>query len=200
MSTYNNKQFLIKASPLFLAILIDGAGAGLFFPLLNALVMDPSSTLLSPHVTAFTRNFLYGMLLSIFMLFWFFGAAITGDLSDRYGRRKGLTLCLFGTSVGYLLSAFAVVGHSFTLLVLGRVIDGFTAGSQPIAQAGVIDMSPDELRTRNMSYVLFAASFGFIIGPLLGGLLSDNHLVSWFSFATPLYFAAFISLANTAMV
>ncbi len=75
------------------------------------------------------------------MICWFFGAAILGDLSDSVGRKKSLMICLIGAFLGYLLSAIAIAFHNFWFLILGRIIAGFTSGSQPIAQAAIVDIS-----------------------------------------------------------
>lgn len=193
----NNKyNFLLTAGPLLLVLFIDGMGLGLVFPILNALIIDPSSNFFRSELTPTSQNLIFGGTVGIFMLCWFFGAAILGDLSDQIGRKKSLLICLLGAALGYLLSAIAVVLHSLSLLVVGRIIAGFTAGSQPIAQAAIVDLSSSEDKARNIGLILFAMSLGFIIGPLLGGILSDNHIVSWFSFSTPFYFAAIISLMN----
>jgi MFS transporter, DHA1 family, tetracycline resistance protein len=195
-----DKAILVKAAPLFLAILIDSAGMGLFFPLLNGLILYPKVSLLAFNTPEHMRYFLYGLLLSIYMVFWFFGSAILGDVSDSLGRRKALSICLLGSFVGYLLSAIAVIEHSFLLLLLGRIIDGFTAGSQPIAQAAIVDMSLAKNRTRNLGYIMLAGSIGFVIGPMLGGVLSDGNVYHGFNYSTPLYFAAIISLFNALLV
>ncbi|WP_264769396.1 MFS transporter [Coxiella burnetii] len=102
--------------------------------------------------------------------------------------------------MGYLLSAFAVGIHSLTFLILGRVIAGFTAGSQPIAQAAIVDVSSEAHKARNIGLILLAISLGFIIGPIIGGVLSDSQFVSWFGFSTPLYFASLISLINAFLL
>lgn len=194
------KSFLVAASPLFLVIFLDGMGLGLFIPILNALLIDPSNHFLTHAVSAAMQNFLYGITICIFMICWFFGAAILGDLSDQIGRKPSLLVCLFGVFLGYLLSGFAVIFHSITLIILGRVIAGFTSGSQPIAQAAIIDLSSDEKKARNIGLILLSLSLGFVLGPVLGGLLSNHNLVNWFGFSTPLYFAAFISLLNACLL
>ncbi|ATN85195.1 hypothetical protein AYO29_01045 [Coxiella burnetii str. Schperling] len=102
------------------------------------------------------------------MICWFFGAAILGDLSDTVGRKKALLVCLIGSFLGYLLSAFAVGIHSLTFLILGRVIAGFTAGSQPIAQAAIVDVSSEAHKARNIGLILLAISLGLSSGPSLG--------------------------------
>lgn len=195
------RNFFIKAAPLLLVLFIDGMGLSLVVPLLNALLFDPDSLFLSGlDVAPAMHNFIYGAIISIFMLCWFFGAALLGDLSDSIGRKKALIICLSGATFSYLLSAIAVVVHSLTLLLLGRVIAGLTAGSQPIAQAAIVDLSGEENKARNIGFILMSVSLGFILGPLFGGLLSDHRIVSWFDFSTPFYFAALISFMNVVLL
>jgi len=134
------------------------------------------------------------------MICWFFGAAILGDISDTIGRRKALLICLIGAFFGYFLSAIAIIVKSLGLLIFGRVIAGFTSGSQPIAQAAIVDVSSPVHKARNIGLILLAVSLGFVFGPIIGGVLSDSNIVSWFSFSTPFYFASFISLFNAFLL
>jgi len=190
------QKSLMTVAPLFLVLFIDGMGLSLLFPVLNSIIIDPHSDFLPSSMGLGMRDLLYGFTIGIFMICWFFGAAILGDLSDSTGRKKALLICLLGAFFGYILSAVAVVEHSLTFLIIGRVIAGFTAGSQPIAQAAIVDISPPERKARNIGFILLSLCLGFVVGPITGGFLSDNSFVSWFSFSTPLYFAAIISLLN----
>ncbi|MBW5803107.1 sugar porter family MFS transporter [Coxiella endosymbiont of Ornithodoros amblus] len=74
---------------------------------------------LAAVTTLVTWDFLYGLTVGIFMTCWFFGAAILGDLSNTLGRKNALLLCLIGSFLDYLLSAFAVGIYSLTFLILG---------------------------------------------------------------------------------
>lgn len=195
-----NLKFLLKGAPLFLIIFIDSMGLGLVFPIMTSLIMSSESHFLSANAPVFWRNFVYGFIVSIFMLCWFFGAAFLGDLSDKIGRKKSMLICLFGASFGYLISAIGVNFESISLLLLGRMIAGLTAGSQAIAQAAVVDISTEQERTQNIGLIIFFSSLGFVLGPLVGGFFSNNNIVSWFNFATPLYFAAFISFINIILL
>lgn len=199
-TTNDTRSFFLAAAPLLLIIFIDSMGLGLVFPILNALIIDPNSHFLSPLVSETSRNFIFGCVVSVFMLCWFFGAAYLGDLSDQIGRKKSLLLCLVGACIGYLTSAFGVMIDSLALLVIGRIIAGFTAGSQVIAQAAIIDLSTPENKSRNIGSILFASALGFILGPLIGGFFSSSQMFSWFNFSTPLYFSAFISFLNAALL
>lgn len=194
--TKHSGNILIKSIPLLLVIFIDGAGLGLVFPILNAIIIDTHASILPIATTAATRNFLYGFITSVFMFCWFFGAAIISDLSDIIGRKRALFICLLGSFLGYLLSGIAIFFHSISLLILGRVIAGFTAGSQPVAQASIVDICPHDKKATYLGYTLLAVSLGFIVGPIFGGVLSDKNLVSWFDFTVPMYFAAMLSFIN----
>lgn len=194
------KNFFLAAAPLFLVIFIDSMGLGLVFPILNALVFDPNAHFITANISTSTQNLLYGFTMAIYMFCWFFGAAFLGNLSDQVGRKKSLMICLIGAIFGYLFSALAVVVGSYTLLLAGRVIAGFTAGSQAIAQAVIVDLSQPEHKSRNLGFILFFSSLGFVFGPVIGGILSSTTLVHWFSYAMPFYFAASISLLNAILL
>lgn len=187
---------ILKLMPLFFVIAIDSMGLGILFPILSSLLINHQSDFLSHTSPDFTRELWYGITIGIYMIAWFFGSAMLGDLSDTMGRKKSLMICLIGASFGYLISAVAIMLHSLVFLIVGRVIAGFTAGSQPIAQAAIVDVSTDDTRAKNIGYVLLAVSIGFVLGPVMGGILSDQHLVSWFNYATPLFLAGILSLIN----
>ncbi|MEI6096255.1 MAG: MFS transporter [Gammaproteobacteria bacterium] len=195
-----SKQFFLSAAPLFLVLFIDSMGLGLVFPILNTLIFDPTAHFFSMALTPHTRNLLYGVTIGTYMLCWFFGAAFLGDLSDQIGRKKCLMICLLGAVVGYILNAMAVIFANYSLLITGRIIAGFTAGSQSIAQAAIVDLSQPEHKARNLGFILFFCSVGFAFGPVIGGLLSASSLVSWFSYAMPFYFAAGISFLNALLL
>ncbi len=200
LASKKEKGFFLTAAPLFLVLFIDSMGLGLVFPILNALVIDPHSHFISSNLNASTRNLLFGFTISIYMFCWFFGAAFLGDLSDQIGRKKSLMICLLGACGGYLASALAVVMNSYLLLLIGRIIAGFTAGSQSIAQAAIVDISEPEHKARNLGTILFFCSLGFIAGPIIGGILSTSTLLHWFNYSVPFYFAALISLLNAALL
>ena len=93
--------------PLFLVIFIDGLGLGWFISIMNNIIVNSASDFLSFGVSASSRTFIYGLVVGIVVLSWFFGAAILGGLSDKIGRKKALIICLLGSVIGYSLAAFA---------------------------------------------------------------------------------------------
>ncbi|MGE3919394.1 MAG: MFS transporter [Gammaproteobacteria bacterium] len=193
-------NFFVAALPLFLVILIDGVGLGLIAPVLTQMVIGDDSNFLPHTVSSHYRYLMYDIIFSSFMFCWFFGAAFLGDLSDQIGRKKSLFICLTGTFIGYLLSAFSILLSSVLIFILGRIISGLTAGSQSIAQAAIIDLSTDEHKARNIGIMLFFASLGFILGPLIGGFFSNPAIVHWFNTITPFYIAAGLAFLNIILL
>jgi DHA1 family tetracycline resistance protein-like MFS transporter len=195
-----NQHKVLSLAPLFLVLVIDTMGMGIIFPILGPLFMGSTDGILSAGASVVERQFWYGATLVAWSILMFIGAPFLGDLSDRIGRKKVLLLSLAGTAVGFGISAFGIDMKSVWILMVGRVLAGFFAGSQPIAQAVIADISTHEDKVQNMSWIIFANCLGFIIGPIVGGYFADNHLVSWFTFSTPFYAAGFLAIINASLL
>lgn len=191
---------LLAMLSLFIVLIIDGLGQGILFPLLTKTLVAPHSTALIQHGSEHLRTFLYSTILGVYFLCWFFGSVIMGDMSDAVGRKKALVICMLGAGLSYFITALSFIFHSLTLIFISRIIGGLTAGSQPIAQAAIVDMSSKDTLTRNISYIMFSVCLGLILGPLVGSFLTNSHLVSWFGNTTPLYLGAIFSLVNCAIL
>ncbi len=185
--------------PLYMLILLDHMGLGIIFPILVPIFMD-SNGILGPEAPDLLKSFWYSATLSIFPIAMFFGATVLGGLSDQLGRKKVLMICLLGAAVGYALSGLAVDTNNLYLLIFSRGLAGLTAGSMPIAQAAVIDISDDKNKAGNIGLVILAASFGFLFGPLVGGFFANTKIVSWFSYSTPLYFSSLMAVINLVLL
>jgi len=96
-------------------------------------------------------------------------APLWGRLSDRVGRRPILILGLLGSSVSYVVFAFA---GSLAILFLSRIMAGIGGATVPVAQAYIADITPPEKRAGNLGLIGAAFGLGFIFGPALGGLLA----------------------------
>lgn len=177
---------------LLFVVFVDLIGQGLVFPIINALIMETSSTFLPESTSTATRHFYYGLVIGCFFLSWFLGVVYVSKVSDSIGRKNALLVCLAGALVGYALTIAALYLNSLLLLIIGRSITGFTAGNQPIAQAAMIDGSTDDAdRDRNMGYIVTGVSFGLVGGPIIGAILSNPVLLgSAATLKTP-FFGAF---------
>ncbi|MDB4977872.1 MAG: Major facilitator superfamily protein 10 Tetracycline transporter-like protein [Candidatus Peribacteria bacterium] len=183
--------------PLFLTVFLDMMGVGIALPVLAVIVLDTPVSILPAHTSLATRSILYGFLLAAYPLLQFFGSPILGAASDRYGRKVTLIMSLFGTLVGYALFAIGIVTRNVPLLFFSRALDGFTGGNISIAMSAAADISQEKsLKTRNFGLLGMAFGLGFILGPYIGGKLSDSTLHPALSIATPFWFAAALSVIN----
>ena len=150
---------------IFAAICLDAVGIGLIFPILPRLLEDVTHTQsIAPYI---------GIMTALYAVMQFIFAPVLGALSDNLGRRPVLLISLAGAALNYVVMAFA---PQLWMLVLGRAIAGLTSANVSVATAYITDISSEDKRVRRFG--LFNAMFGigFIIGPVLGGLLGDYWL------------------------
>jgi MFS transporter, DHA1 family, tetracycline resistance protein len=185
---------------LLLIVFLDLLGVGIVIPLLAPLLLGAEATLIPLAFPEATRNIIFGLLLAAYPIAQFFGAPIIGGYSDRVGRKKAFAISLVGTSIGYVLFALGILFNSLSLLFISRLIDGFTGGNIAVAFSSMADMSTKENKTKNFGLVGMVFGIGFVIGPFIGGNLSDPSIVSWFDFATPFWFAAALSALSLVLV
>lgn len=187
---------------IFLTVFIDLLGVGIIIPVLAPLFLNPFSGMLPLDYQSviFTRQLLFGLLISVYPLAQFFGAPILGAMSDRFGRRKILLLSLAGTCIGYLFFGAGIALSSLVTLFISRAIDGFTGGNISIALSAIADISDPKEKARNFGLVGMAFGLGFILGPYIGGKLADPTVVSWFTHSTPFWFAAALTFVNIILV
>jgi DHA1 family tetracycline resistance protein-like MFS transporter len=93
---------------------------------------------------------------------------ILGRLSDRYGRRPLLVISQAGTALSFLILGLS---SDFTVMLLARMLDGASGGNILVAQAYVADVTPPEKRSRGLGLIGMAFGLGFVLGPLLAGVL-----------------------------
>jgi DHA1 family tetracycline resistance protein-like MFS transporter len=105
-------------------------------------------------------------------------APILGSLSDRYGRRPVILLSCFGLAIDYVIMATA---PNLGWLFVGRTLAGVTSASMAAANAYIADVTPPEKRAGAYGVLSAAFGVGFILGPMLGGLLgqTDPRLPFW---------------------
>ncbi|QSF47386.1 MFS transporter [Paenibacillus tianjinensis] len=127
------------------------------------------------------------LLTSVYAICVFFAAPVLGVLSDKYGRRPLLLVCLLGSAVGYFVFG---LGGALWVLFAGRIIEGITGGSISTIFAYFSDIIPPQQRTKYFGWVSAVVGAGTVIGPTIGGFLAR------FGYSVPLYFGAVITLLN----
>jgi len=185
---------------LYLTVAIDFLGVGLVIPIFAPLFLSETTNLFSQNTDYNLRSFLLGVTLFLFPFFQFFGAPILGTLSDKYGRKNILFLSVLGTFLGYILMVLGIIYQNLYLIVISRIIDGFTGGNISVATSAISDISDKESRVKNFGMLGAIFGFCFILGPFIGGKLSDPSVVSFFSYETPFIVAGVLSLINLFLI
>lgn len=167
---------------ILLTLMIDAMGVGLIIPVMPDLIQEVQA-----GSTLSTAALWGGVLSTTFAVMQFLFGPVVGNLSDRFGRRPILLVSLVVMALDYLVMA---VAGSIWLLLLGRVVGGITAATGSTANAYMADISDAKDRAANFGLVGAAFGVGFVLGPLIGGLLAE------YGTRAPFYAAAALATAN----
>lgn len=166
---------------IFITLMLDVTGLGLILPVLPKLILQ----LIDGNISDASRY--GGMLTFTYAIMQFLFAPVLGGLSDQFGRRPVLLFSLLGFALDYLFLSFA---PSIGWLFVGRAVAGITGASFTTATAYIADISNVENRAKNFGMIGAAFGLGFIIGPVIGGLLGS------FGPRVPFMVAAGLSFLN----
>lgn len=168
---------------IFVTLMIDITGLGLIIPVMPKLIEELTGGTIS-EASAYG-----GWLTFTFAIMQFIFSPVLGGLSDKYGRRPILLFALLGFALDYLFLSFA---PTLAWLFIGRAIAGITGASITTATAYIADISTDENRAKNFGMIGAAFGLGFIIGPMVGGLLGQYGARVPFMVAAALTFLNFL--------
>lgn len=151
---------------IMLTVLIDMVAIGLIIPVLP------------PLVGSFTGSqadqaFWYGVVAFSFGIANFFGSPILGALSDHYGRRPVLLLGFTGLALSFFVTGMAT---ALWMLVAVRLVSGALQANAAVAQAYVADISTPQDRAKRFGMLGAMFGMGFVLGPVMGGLLGKHSL------------------------
>ncbi|MBN8678808.1 MAG: TCR/Tet family MFS transporter [Chitinophagales bacterium] len=167
---------------IFITMLIDVIGFGLIIPVLPKLLEELTGGDLS------TAARWGGILMFTYAGMQFLFSPIIGGLSDKYGRRPVILASLFAFGIDFIIQGLA---PNIWWFFIGRVLGGITGASFTSGMAYIADVSPVEKRAQNFGLVGAAFGLGFIIGPLIGGVVSFH-----FGIRAPFFAAAGLALMN----
>lgn len=180
-SVLRGKQMKSSFFVVTLIVLLDGVGLGLLVPLLPYLMEDMGA-----------RPLVVTQLVALYGLAGFVCTPLIGGLSDRYGRKRIITLTLLGTIVSYAGMLFST---SLAALFLFRALGGAMVGRGAVAQALATDSLRTDDHVKRIGIIGAAQGVGMVTGPIIGGLLS---LV--FTVPADHYQATFVSAAVLTVV
>ncbi|HEX6363833.1 MAG TPA: MFS transporter, partial [Albitalea sp.] len=167
---------------IMLTVLIDMMAIGLIIPVLPALVGSFTGSNAD-------QAFWYGAVTFAFGIANFFGSPILGALSDRFGRRPVLLLGFCGLALNFFATAMST---ALWMLIAVRLVGGAMQSNAAVANAYVADITPPEDRARRFGMLGAMFGLGFILGPVMGGLLGAIHL------QLPFFAAGVLALLNLA--
>ena len=166
---------------ILLTVVLDSMGIGLIMPVMPDLIQSLEGGDLGQAALW------GGVLATTFAVMQFLFGPTIGSISDRFGRRPVLLIALVVMSFDYVLMA---VAGTIWLLVIGRIIGGITAATQSTASAYMADISKPEDKAANFGLIGAAFGIGFVIGPVLGGILAE------YGTRAPFWAAAVLAGAN----
>ena len=164
---------------LIVTAFLNAVGVGLIVPVVPFLVQG--------YVSSIQVGEVVGLLSATYAFCAFFASPMLGALSDRYGRRPLLLICLIGSSIGYALFG---LGGALWVLFLGRIIDGVTGGNVSILYASLADSTPPQERGKYYGMIGAATGVGFMLGPAIGSL------TALLGYRAPLFITAGFTLIN----
>lgn len=167
---------------ILITVMLDAMGIGLIMPVMPELILEVQGGSLA------TAALWGGVLSTVFAVMQFLFSPLLGNLSDRFGRRPVLLISLAVMAVDYLVMALA---GSIWLLLFGRIIGGITAATHATASAFMADISKPGEKAVNFGLIGAGFGVGFVLGPLVGGMLGELGT------RAPFYAAAALAALNT---
>lgn len=197
------KHSFYRILPYAIVVFFGYVGFSLSLPILPEMFLDPEISILPPDKSMEWKLLILGVVMSAYPLGQLIGAPLLGKFSDLWGRKKILLISLLASTVGYVFTALSTEQLSVTGIFLGLFFCGLCEGNIAIAQsvaADITDPHEKEHKISHFGWINLFVCLAFVIGPIMGGQLSDSTLVSWFTFATPFWLAAMMTLVGVVII
>jgi len=190
------KEIIVKAERgrqkrqlwvIYTIVFLGFIGISMPYLIFPALFLNPEFSIFPADASASTRALFLGITLAVYPLGQFIGSPILGALSDDYGRKQLLAGSLGVTAIGNLLTGVAVAGGHLGLLIVSRLLAGLMEGNVAIARAMAADIKTVS-KHETFGRINVASSIAYLIGPLVGGLMTDKRLWEGLTPSTPFFF------------
>ena len=189
---------------LFLVVLVDMLGFTIVIPFLTYFIQDLAS---GQGVTDIgSRDFWVGVVIAVYSLAQFLFTPILGSLSDRIGRRPVIMFGLVSNSVFFIVFGLS---NSLEMAIIARFLSGAGNGNIAVARAYIGDISTPDMIPRRMGMLGAAFGLGFMIGPFIGGILSDpatsiggvfdTNFWKEYEYLLPCLFSSLLSLISLSL-
>ena len=190
----DKRQFLVILTIVFFGFV----GISIPYLIFPALFLNPSFSILPVDWSETSHALFLGITLAAYPLGQFIGAPILGALSDDYGRKNILTLSLLITAFCNLFTGFAIARHHLGLLIISRLIAGFMEGNIAIARAMAADIKTIS-KHKTLGRINAITSIGYLIGPLLGAVMTDKNIWEGATTSTPFFFICLLFFCLTGL-
>lgn len=203
LETKQKRQFWVILTIVFLGFL----GISMPYLIFPALFLNPAYSILPSDWSESSHALFLGITLAAYPLGQFIGSPILGALSDDYGRKQILSGSLLLSALCNLFTGIAIDWHMLGLLIVSRFTAGVMEGNIAIGRAMAADLTSIS-KHKSIGKINACASIAYLIGPLLGGLMTDKGLLEELttleeiSSSTPFYFICilFLGLAGISML
>jgi MFS transporter, DHA1 family, tetracycline resistance protein len=196
-----NRKQARSLSAIFFTFFIDYLGATIIFPIFAPLFLEQKQGLFHSSMSHTARITLLGLFLAVFPLMQFIFAPLVGDYADRHGRKRALVITTIVTMIGYTATGLCMQFGFVWLLFVARMLMGASSGNLSVCLTAISDVSSSKKKVvRYYTLGSVIAGFTFVVGPIIGGKLSDPTVNSLFFPAFPLYVGAALTLINVVFL
>lgn len=176
---------------------ISSLSATIVFPIFAPLFLSPTDSIIVADLPPNVLSILLGVFLASFPLAQFLFSPLIGEFSDHKGRKVAFLITLVLEAGGYALAAYGIKSGHLSLVFAGRFLTGLAAGNMSVCLATIVDLSESEkAKVRYFSYGSAVIGIMFVLGPFIGGKLSDTTISPLFTQDFPMWVGAGLALFN----
>lgn len=201
MSVVKRKSHFNSLFTVFFTFFLDSLGASLVFPLFAPLFLAKDSSFLSEGSSYFIKSICLGAFLASYPLSQLICAPLVGFFADKKGIKKGLIVTCFFSFLGYLMCGISIELKGLFFLFFARVIMGASSSNSSVCFTALsLYSDSEEKKIKYISLASLIAGACFVLGPIIGGKLSDPTIHPLVTLSTPFWFGAMVAFLNLCLL